>query len=284
MLQYCNRTRSYLSHSQLVVAGMVMLVLLLSACGGNNEEAASGEGPATEAATATEATANTTPEAAAETTPEAAVDAAAADGPVSVVPIESVDSIQSFRMRFSLTGLEGEQVSVEGEYVKEPSAQRLLVTMPGARSDGLETLVVGESRYTKVRNRWIQTPGNRFDMDEIAPFTPDVVVGELEYVEDLGSESVNGRATTHYRVNKEALPPIPFNRNGERQDLSSLGSVQFDLWVDEEEHFVVKMQASVENAETGVPTEMVYEYYDFNAAIVIEAPNKHDNGISSSPR
>lgn len=273
MLQFCNRRRSYLSHSQLLVTGMLLVVLLLSACGGNNEPAASGDVAAAESAAGVEDTADTVTDAAAETAPEEAVDAAAADGAVTVVPIESVESIQSFRMRFSLTGLEGEQVSVEGEYVKEPPAQRLLVEMPGAQSDGLETLVVDDSRYTKVRNRWIQTPGNRFNMDEIAPFTPDVVVGDLEHVDALGDEPVNGRATTHYRIQAESLPPIPFNRNGERQDLSALGSVQFDLWVDEEAQFVVKMQASVENVETGVPVEMVYEYYDFNAPIVIEAPN-----------
>lgn len=198
---------------------------------------------------------------------------AGASSSVAVTSIENAESIQSYRMRFLLNGLEGEQVSVEGEFVKEPAAQRLLVDMPGSTPESVETLVVDGTRYTRARNRWIQTPGDRFNLVDFAPLTPDLVTGDLDSVTELGTETVNGRTATHYQVNADALPPIPFRRNGEQQDLSTLGSVQLDLWVDTEERFVVKMQATVENEAAETPVQMVYEYYDFNQPFVIEAPS-----------
>lgn len=276
-------SRRFTNLSKIWVTGALVLVLLLSACGRGNEEAATGDADAGESAAepASETAVDSTDDADsadAESDDDASdsadsASAAAAPGTVTVASIDNVEDIQSFRMRFSISGIEGEQVSVEGEFVKEPPAQRLRVDMTGSAPQTLETLVVGGTRYTKVRNRWIQTPGDRFNIDEIAPFTPDIVTGDLENVEELGTETVNDRATTHYRVNTDALPPIPFNRNGEQQDLSTLGSVQLDLWVDQEERFVVKMLATVENAEATTPVEMLYEYYDLNAPITIEVPN-----------
>lgn len=264
---------------------VLVLALLLTACGGNRggdaaTDEAGDQPAATEPATAEDAVADGEEPAADDAaSDEAPADTAASSGAdsVALISIGDSDAIQSFRMRFTMSGTqsgEAQEVSVEGEFVKEPPAERLSVEMAGGPVAGqsIETIVVDGTRYTRLRDRWIQTPGEQFSLDDITPLTPDEFTGDAQHLENLGEETLNGRQVTHYQLTKENIPTINLDLGGQQRELSALENAQLDLWVDQELNFIMKMAASVEDAQSNSQFEMIYEYYDINADISIEAP------------
>jgi hypothetical protein len=58
-------------------------------------------------------------------------------------------------------------------------------------------------------------------------------------------------------------------------DVSQVEFAQLDLWVDQTENVVSKLvlEASDSSAESAFTASVVFEYYDFNTNIVIEAPS-----------
>ena len=208
-----------------------------------------------------------TPDSAAPPSQEGAAEPAPAMDQVQAV--ESMESVNTYRMRMTTTfegPAETGTVSIEGEYVKEPKAQRIVLD---AQSQKMETIFVNDLYYFNVEGIWMQFPSPMFDIEGMAPIEPQDVTDMMPYMEEVGVETVNGREAIHYRGNKDAFPEAAM-------DDVDMEFLQWDLWIDQQEKVVIKfsMEANDNNAEGG-PTHFTAtaEYYDLNADIVIEAPD-----------
>ena len=101
------------------------------------------------------------------------------------------------------------------------------------------------------------------------------VLGEVDdYVTNLGTETVNGRATTHYRVDKAGFEQAAA-ASGQPIDITE---GQLDVWIDEG-GFTVKWELVMDGTgfDDTNPTaqgrlQMSLELYDFGADITIEPP------------
>jgi hypothetical protein len=135
----------------------------------------------------------------------------------------------------------------------------------------IETLLVSDTRYIQVRGRWLKAPEAAPRIDDLVGITPDAVTGGLDRLERVGEEVVNARQTVHYRGDRDSFPIIS---SSDTFDPSRVESAQLDLWVDQAENFIVKMTVSATENEGGESQQFVltFDYFDFNADIVIAAP------------
>ncbi len=280
------------------IALVLMLTLVLSACGGASEPAA--EAPAT----SVPATAAPAVEATLAPTSVPQVEAPVADP--EYLPPGKV--LKSFRSRsettFSTTFADG---------VVE--AERGLFTGAFVRTDGtygydevfefyelgvgdevdLATITpdmviysVGEGTAVATGDQWsvaerdpLSQPSPAF---EVFTGLPGDFAAAIDQAESLGKETVNGVATTHYQVSERSafesiLGMVMSEEEGEVQQLT------YDVWIADEGKFVVKYDfvIQVTDAQTvdldGNPTiaqeilaHWVYELYDINAELSIEWP------------
>lgn len=218
-------------------------------------------------------TATDTPPAASEA-PAPAADQAAVDAVMNFSTVEEAAEIQSYRMRITMnsTSARGnDQVEISGEYVKEPPAEKL--TMQFEQSGELqvmEILLVDGVRYVQVDEMWMAAPDMAPDIQELTLLTPADMQEVHSGFAQVGVETVNGRQTVHYRGDKETIPTV--GTAGDTLDVSEVEDAQIDLWVDQAAHFLVKMQLSVQEAADST-AQLTFEYYDFNADIVIVKPD-----------
>ncbi|HEX8682423.1 MAG TPA: hypothetical protein VF707_08925 [Ardenticatenaceae bacterium] len=208
-----------------------------------------------------------------------------------------VDDIDTFRLRTTVT-TEGEafeegeaanltSFSMEGEFVREPPAQRLSISTPEGADDesmlgglgNFEMIQIGDTGYMNLGTGWTEMPGGDL-MSGFAEFTfidPESMNISLDEMERVGEEEVNGRNTVHLRGGEEFVTAM--NEDDETFSMENLEEAQVDLWVDEEDNFIVRMQmvaegtgVNEENPDATGRIEILIEYYDFNEDITIEAP------------
>ncbi len=209
----------------------------------------------------------------------AAQEEAAAPAPPSsagplVQAVENMDSINTYRTRMTMTfesPSDAGTVSIEGEYVKEPEAQRIrLDAQTGGESQQMEMILLDGAYYFNVEGVWMQLPSPMFDIEGMVPVQTQDVTDMMPYMKEVGVETVNGREAVHYQGDRDALAEL-----GVATGETGVELIQWDLWIDQQEDVVVKfaMEGNDNNAEDG-PTHFTatVEYYDLNADIVIEAP------------
>jgi len=283
---------------------LLIAILALSACSRGNKgaeaeptvaptvEVPAAEAPAAEEqapAPETPPTATPAPEAAAKPavtlptpTPDsdaaAAHEEAAAPAPPSGGPlvqaVENMENINTYRTRMTMafeSPSDSGTVSIEGEYVKEPKAQRLrLDAQTGGESQQMEMIFLNDAYYFNVEGVWMQLPSPMFNIEEMVPVQTQDVTDMMPYMTEVGVETVNGRETTHYQGDRDALAEL-----GVATGDTGVELIQWDLWIDTQEDVVIKlaMEGNDNNADGG-PTHFTatVEYYDLNADIVIEAP------------
>jgi hypothetical protein len=119
------------------------------------------------------------------------------------------------------------------------------------------------------------SPSNPKDL--LDPFTN----GKGEVIE-IGPELVRGVPTTHYQLvfDKEALleSAPPGERAELNQELEMFGEdVVVDVWMDDD--YLYKMLFEIDGSQVDAPEgegfesmSMLYEIYDYNADVVVEAP------------
>jgi len=264
----------------------LVTVLALSACSRGDKAAdeAPAEAPAPQPTQAPETppTATSAPaqEKPAVTLPTPTPDSASSQGGGAesapamdqVQAVESMANINTYRMRMTTTfegPAETGTVSIEGEYVKDPKAQRIaLDAQTGGEGQKMEMVFVNDVYYFNVEGVWMQLPSPMFDIEEMIPIEPQDVTDMMPYMEEVGVETVNGREAIHYQGNKDAFPETAMEDVG-------MEFLQWDLWIDQQEEVMIKfaMEANDNNTDGG-PTHFTAtaEYYDLDADIVIEAP------------
>jgi hypothetical protein len=186
---------------------------------------------------------------------------------------EQAAAINSYRLRIttrSESARGADLVEIDGAYVKEPPAEELRIRyQDGAQS--MSTVVVDGVRYMQAGDQWLQAPEAAFAFDELTLITPDDVTGLLSRMTQVGVEEVNVLQAMHYRGGKEMIPVV--GSASDQLDVSDLAFAEMNLWVDQATNVVTRMTLTANDAEEAVALEVVFDYYDFNAAITIEAPS-----------
>jgi len=265
--------------SQRIVLFLLPVILfLVAACGGrgaSQSAAAPTDEPTKMPAAAPEAPTEPPPA-------ETAAPAADADQTTpAITTAEEASSIQSFRMRISMqsdSARGANDVLIEGEFTKEPAAERLVMQIRQGESqmEAVETIRIGDTRYVQAQGMWIQAPEAAPNIDELTIITPEDVTGILERMERVGEEVVNDRQTVHYRGDNRAFPVV--SSGSDTFDASQVEMAQLDLWVDQAENFITRMTVTASGDVTadGGTEEMQFalqfDYYDINADISIETP------------
>jgi hypothetical protein len=296
----------------LVITTLLILALVLSACGKDKKaesttpESAAAQEVATEAPAAapTDTPAPTptfTPPAPEPTdTPESAEAGQApaeTAGPSYASPEEVLDSYRTKgllknsivypdgRTEVSATEMSGAFVKTDGPYGSDQ-----LFDFKSAMNDTTEESFtiyeVGDNLYLNTQGEWI-TVGR--DQESMYNMLADVFVTTLQEIgfyigeaKDAKDETINGIDAIHYSIDD----PIAFARLADinpEQD-GELQSVQVDVWVAKDGNFVVKylLEAKITNApatddqgnevKTDQEVRWEFELYDINADIEIVLP------------
>lgn len=298
---------------------LLVLVLVLAACGGaaaqptpaptstTAETTQGGDDAGEEEATEVpEPTAEPTeevepteePEPTAEPTEEVETDEPSILGESTT--IEDAEDITSYRFSATITAsgeaFEGDEdmamfsdgITIEGAFTKEPPASDVALEIPGLGEIGFRE--VDGSAYANFGGMWTESSSDEaLNVDDLSPITADDIGDDLDRMEDLGEEEVNGRDTDHYQADKELLQEIA-EEKGETSDFNfaDADEASLDVWLDQEYGFVVKMELVAEGEglndqapDSSGRIEFLIEYFDFNSDdIVIEVPEITDTGDS----
>lgn len=272
---------------------LLALVLVLAACGQPAQPAA-GTDTGGESAAGADATGEDA--AGADAGEEAAAEeetAAEEEAPLDFSEARSLDDvadINSFRMRVVLEA-EGDALtadsdlammagglSIESALVKEPAAQHVSMSIGGAEMGmAVEFLTVDGKAYGKMGDQWVESSIEQMpNLDELILIKPQDMGEDINKLERVGNETLNGREVVHLRGDKAMMASM---EESDSSGLLDAENVQFDMWIDRKDGFVVKMEVLAEGkgiSETDPDAEgkisFVLEYYDFNADIEITAP------------
>jgi hypothetical protein len=224
-----------------------------------------------------------------EETPAPATIVAPATAPQAAPPVEvqppaaapgaaqsaaQAEVINSYRLRIvtQSTSPRGvDKVEIDGAFVKQPPAEELKIRF----QDGEQTMAmitVDGTRYMQAGDQWLQTPESALSLDELTLITPEDVAGLLARMTRVGVEDVNGLQSVHYRGGKEMIPVV--GEPGDSLDVSQLAFAELNLWVDQATNVVTRLalQANGEEGGGAVSLEVIFDYFDFNAVIDIQAP------------
>ncbi len=187
----------------------------------------------------------------------------------------------SFNMSFEGTDNGQSKTSSFGyteEFVKEPAAKRTTITgigsmvggtpEPNQGSGALESIEVGGKQYSKIGDICTQVTA------ESAPqantmMDPNSIIGSVRGAQRLGTETVNGVPTVHYKVDASNMNVLGY--------LNSDG----DVWVADPGNYVVKytLQATSTGKESFFGSALGegtikwdYEVSDVNQPIDIQPP------------
>jgi hypothetical protein len=135
---------------------------------------------------------------------------------------------------------------------------------------------------------WVSSPtadaGIAEDFFNQTPTNPTDFISEFDVegatVEEIGSDTVRGVATTRYRITVDPSK-LPESERAEVEQLSPLpnGELPIDLWIGDDD-LVYRMVIDLDGAAMDFenPEEefdrmlMTWEIYDYGADLVIEAP------------
>lgn len=195
---------------------------------------------------------------------------------IEIQPIADAASVHSYRMKASMSFGEDppmQLAEVDGAYTKEPPAEELQtrVSEGGRKPWVRDVRRVGGVLYAGSGGKWGEI--ERFDLTEMSIVLPEDLLGMGEGLEVIAEEEWNGRAVLHLRGDKDDLPDVKGSSDG--IEFSRTDRATVDLWVDEEEHFIVKFQILAEVSERGetLPIEFTFEVSDINDAITVEPPS-----------
>ncbi len=292
----------------LLVILLASLVLGLAACGGDKEtepesppaekptEVSQAEPTAEPTMEPTKAPEPTTPPTDTplpepSDTPEAEEEEVEAE--LDTSSLSSTADLSSFRSTMNVTmvvdnnGQEEEQtIEMLIEYTSEPPAQHIVmsgaVTGPEGEGGTVEMYLVEGTMYMKMEDQWLSMPATEEDIDSDAFITADAMLDDLCGWKKEGTDEINGVDVTHWTLSKEdmeeCLPPE------ELEDMGELTQATGDLYISEDENFVVLMEVSFEGEDLdmdlgdteedtkAVRMEIRYETTDVNEPFTIEVP------------
>lgn len=242
----------------LLLAGSL---LLLSGCGGNNPAPV----PQTEPAAPTVVVATEKP--AEPAAPSPAAEAAQPFGGEPALTVEQVASIETYRMRVEVMSEGKPTVQVEVAHVKTPLAEDDQVTLyQNSEPIQVDVRFINDVLYLNNGEKW--TVISTFNLAELTVVTPAGLAGAAPDMTLVGEEDMSGRKTLHLQGDKTVIPDI--QAGSDTLSVKGAEAAQLDLWLDAEEHFIVKLLFSLTLEGKTFTTEFLY--YDFNAPIVVEVP------------
>lgn len=171
---------------------------------------------------------------------------------------------------------------------------------------GMAAAFLGEIEFRKIGDRvflkfpfftamfgaetdWISMPADEGDQFtnslETVPSDPNEILqayeGAAGSVESLGTETVNGVDTTHYRISLNAEEMELTGEERAELEASGLfadGIIPMEIWVSDE-GYTIRMVLEIDGTGIEAPPEeqfgtmrMVYDMFDINRPVVIEPP------------
>jgi hypothetical protein len=291
----------------LLVVLLASLVLGLAACGGDKESEPTS--PPAEKSTeisleepTDEPTLEPTPEptdAPTDTPPPEPTETAEVEEEEEEVldpsSLSSAADLSSYRSTMSITmvvdnnGEEEEQtIEMIIEYTSEPPAQHIVMTgaIAGPEGEGgtVEMYLVEGTMYMRMEDQWLSMPATEEDIDSDAFITADAMLDDLCGWKKEGKDEIDGVDVVHWTFTKEdieeCLPPEDL------EDMGQLTQATGDLYIAEEDNFVVLMEMSFEGEDLdmdlgdtdegakAVRMEIRYETTDVNEPFTIEVPEE----------
>jgi hypothetical protein len=208
-------------------------------------------------------------------------------GAVQLRAIEDVPSIRTYRMDAQLqagVAPRFQATAVKAFYGKDPERYSIRVELTEGEREPIpiEARLVDGTIYFRMKTQW--APVEKFHLAEMTVITPRHLLGIGDRLDEVGREELHGRSVIHLRGDKSDLPPV---RSGsESMDFSKMDHATVDLWVDREEHFIVRMHIAAEGTERGqaLPVDIRFEYSEFNVPIAVEAPTTDETVHVEQPR
>lgn len=299
---------------------LVLMVgtLLLAACGGRAAPAAEATEPAVTEETLPKATATAAPteeptevptEEPTEEPEEEPTEPATGLNPGSIQrgDLSQLEEVDSFRMRMEISA-EGEAFEegdspfmgggvflIEMAFTREPLAQHVSLSVetddpensPLMGFESLEVIQVGDTAYTNFGSGWVQTPAEEaIDASDFTFISPDDFVDDMEDLEEVGVEEVNGRPALHLRGDRDLIAAM--NADDGEFNLDDVDEAQIDLWIDQELNVVTRMELvaagrglNEEAPDADGRMTILLEYYDINEPFTIEPPEDSGADLGS---
>ncbi|MCP4164827.1 MAG: hypothetical protein GY759_02905 [Chloroflexi bacterium] len=116
--------------------------------------------------------------------------------------------------------------------------------------DSIEIYGVGEFTYMNLGGEWITSPRSEGDLEDFGAFyqDPDEMIDDLDQLTLEGEESINGIETVHYSFDNTPFFAAFFGDEALGVE-SNLTSTTGDVWVAKEDGYVVKMLFTVEGED-----------------------------------
>jgi hypothetical protein len=199
------------------------------------------------------------------------VEALTPAAPQSAAQAEAINSYRVRIVTLSESTRGADQVEIDGAFVKQPQAEELKLRFRGGEQT-MAMITVNGMRYIQAGDQWLQTSENTFSLDELTLITPEDVAGLLARMTRVGIEEVNGFQAFHYHGGKEMIPVV--GEPGDSLDVRQLAFAELNLWVDSVTNVVTRLTLHANGEEDGdaVSFEVLFDYYDFNAIIDVQAP------------
>ena len=206
--------------------------------------------------------------------------------------LSSTNELSSYRSTMSVTmvvdnnGQEEEQtIEISIEYTSEPKAQHIIMSGAVAGPDGeggtIEMYLIEDTMYMKMEDQWLSLPATEEDLDTDAFITPDTMLEDLCGWKKEGRDEIAGVDVEHWTFTKEDIDEC---MSEELADIGELSQASGDLYIAEDDNYVVLMEISFEGEDLdmdlgetdegakAVRMEIHYETTDVNEPFTIEAP------------
>lgn len=267
-----------------IVVVIMIVGLVLSACGGGAAPSGGAKAAPTEASQKPASKATEQPAQPPVDKPTAGKTEAATPEAIELTNVTAgLGELKSYKTTFTMN-FEGTEdgkaktstMSFTEEFVKDPAAKRTTITGFGAMMGGssgtnpdessMQTIEVGGKQYSQIGTMCTQVTAESGPQAN-AMFDPNTIIGGVRGGQRVGNETLNGVPTVHYKLDVTGLETMGYaNGNG-------------DVWVAEPGNYVVKytFEATGKNQFFGSSNsegtiKWAYEVTEINQPIDIQPP------------
>jgi len=151
----------------------------------------------------------------------------------------------------------------------------------------MQMISVGDTTYIKFGDQWMAMPRSEMGEDDTMSINIDDFISDMDEVEKVGKETINGIKTIHYRYKdttsfENILNDILASQLGEEEDLTKFKAVDTqtsgDIWIAEKDKYAVKVVINMETTFEGddktvhIKGLSRMEISDVNGDITVEPP------------
>ncbi len=259
----------------LTAAGAVALVLVLGACGGDDEPDAA-QSPSTSPSTTTEAAESPSDESGTEGSETGSETGSEEDAAAFLERLKAgMGEEGSLHVEMTMAGPIEMDASGDTTYGPDGSEMHLEMTMSNLPGGAMEMVLVDGTAYMSMPG--VTAPGTFFEVDQSNPMFGQLDDGlspadsfaafdaGLQEVEDLGADEIDGDEVTHYRLEVDAAEALKATGQGTVPGLPE--TLSYDVWLDEDDRM-----RRLTYELTG--TELTMDMTDWGKPVTIEAPEK----------